>query len=426
MKEVLEFFTAYREVYVPYAGDFNTSSHSLQAFLNSLLELSPTHNACAEKIQKLCFGGKVDFVRRLDPVYDIEPGAAEIGQAEKLRFYEFVNRIKVFDISGRQINFRRLAKSNYWSLAGDGNYFIELQRSFVGGEPQFSAVIRKNEHCLYLATPPGAQRWVGISPVWREDYLVKYPPQFVPLYPAWSNDGGFQRTMIHIKNGDYVWYGRPSTIGAVLDKYYEFQASDYKSKQTAAAFIGQVFIEVEDPDPQYDMGEESAMQDGFGGLAEQFEQNHTNKAEEPQTVVLSSRPYGSTPAYVFQFTPNTNAGWYEKTQEIAESNIIKAHGISRRILGMDVSAGMNTSAYLEEFEILSATVFTDIQEQIAEPINNIILAEAALHFGQQEMIDYSLQFNSPFRQMLEERKNVNGGNNTDQPRGSNPVEPGEQ
>ncbi|MCB0595422.1 MAG: hypothetical protein KDD28_15125 [Phaeodactylibacter sp.] len=423
VKDIREFFGKYKDVYVPYAGTDKHTSHSLQAFLNSLLELSPTHGACADKIQKLCFGGKVDFVRRLDPVYNLE-GDPEVSAAEKLRFYEFVKKLKAFDSSGQEINLRRLAKNNYWSLAGDGNYFIELQRSVVAGMPQFSAIIRKNEHCLYLATDTGQQRWLAVSPIWREDYILRYPPQYVPLYPLWAREAdGFERTMIHVKNGEKWWYGRPATIGALLDKYYEFQASDYKSKQTAAAFIGQVFIEVEDTDPQYDMGDESAMQDGYDSLAEQFEQNHTNRAERPQTVVLSTRPFGSKQAFVFQFSPNTNENWYKVTQEVAETNIIKAHGVSRRIMGMDVAAGLNTNAYLEEFEILSATTFRDIQETISEPINNIILAEAALHFGQQDMLEYSLQFNSPFSEMIKERKDAAKNNNNGG--GSGPVQPGE-
>lgn len=426
VKEIREFFKNYRDYFVPYAGTEEISSHALQAFLNSLLELSPTHNACAQKIQSFCFGGKVGFVRRRDPVYDIEGNDGDISRADKLRFYEFLKSIAVYDSGGQRISFRRLAKNNYWSWTGDGNYWIELQRSTIAGVAQFSAIIRKNEHCLYIATDPGAQRWVAISPIWREDYLTKYPAQYVPLYPTWARDGVVERTIIHVKNGDYFWYGRPSTVGALLDKYYEFQASDYKSKQTANAFIGQVFIEVEDTDPQYDMGEESAMQDGYDSLTEQFHDNHTNRAEQPQTVVLSTRPYGSSPAFVFQFSPNTNEAWYEKTQEIAETNIIKAHGISRRILGLDVSAGMNTNAYLEEFEILSATVFNDIQETIGEPINNIILAEAAVHLGQQDMLQYSLQFNSPFSEMLKEREENAAAANNDNSGGSGEVQPGEQ
>mgnify|MGYP001438093724 CR=1 FL=1 len=424
VKETLEFFKNYRDYFLPYSGTESASSHALQAFLISLLELSPTHNACASKIQSFCFGGKVDIVRRMDPVYNLETNEDDVSAADKLAFYEFLKSIDVFDSSGQRVSFRRLAKNNYWSITGDGNYWIELQKFTIAGVPKFSAVIHRNTNCLYIATEPGAQRWVAVSPIWREDYLVKYPPLYLPLYPAWNvQQDGLMRTMVHVKNGDYPWYGRPSTIGALLDEYYEFQASDYKSKSTANAFIGQVFIEVEDADPQYDMGDESAAIDGYDGLAEQFAANHTNKAENPQTVVLSSRPYGSTPAYVFQFSPNTNEGWYEKTQDIAERNIIKAHQISRRILGLDVSAGMNTNAYLEEFEILSATVFNDIQETIGETINNIILAEAALHFGQEALLDFSLKFNSPFSEMLNERKE-NARNNNDS-RGSGEVQPGE-
>ena len=106
----------------------------------------------------------------------------------------------------------------------------------------------------------------------------------------------------------------------------------------------------------------------------------------------------------FQFTPNTNHEWYTVTESRAEENIIKANQISRRLLGMDVAAGMNVDAWMSEFEIWSATVGKNYQEFVAEAINNIILVEAALHFGQEDMLQYSIQFNNPFTEMIKGAK----------------------
>ena len=197
-----------------------------------------------------------------------------------------------------------------------------------------------------------------------------------------------------------------------MDQYYEFQVADYKSKQTRSAFTGQAFIEVEDDNPEYAMGDSSAANAGFDGLANQFEQNFTNKSEDPQSVILSTRPYGSKEAFVFQFSPNTNEQWYQVTEDRAEANIIKANQISRRLLGMDVSAGMNVDAWMSEFEIWSATVGNAYQEFVAEAVNNIILYEAAAHFGREDMLQYSLKFNNPFSEMLKQRRDANNDNNS--------------
>ena len=410
--ELKRFFQHYRDVYVPYAGTNEYTSHALRAFLASLSELSPTKNACINKIESFCFGGKVSLIRRLDPVYELEGEGEELVNAEKQAFYSFLKSISVFAADGGAISFRRMAKSNFRDLKGVGEYFIELQKSSLGGFPRFSAIIRKPYHCMYLATALGEDRWVAISPYLNLDYLNRNAPDMVPAYPNWIDEGGIMRSMVHVKQGDGFWYGRPDDIGSMMDQYYEFQVADYKSKQTRSAFTGQAFIEVEDDNPEYAMGDSSAANAGFDGLANQFEQNFTNKSEDPQSVILSTRPYGSKEAFVFQFSPNTNEQWYQVTEDRAEANIIKANQISRRLLGMDVSAGMNVDAWMSEFEIWSATVGNAYQEFVAEAVNNIILYEAAAHFGREDMLQYSLKFNNPFSEMLKQRRDANNDNNS--------------
>ena len=294
--ELKRFFKEYGDVYVPYAGTNEYTSHALRAFLTSLADLSPTKTACVNRVESFCFGGKVGLVRRQDAVYDLEV-SPEIGPSEKQGFYDFIRLLDVFSSDGSKISFRKLAKFNFRGLKGPGEYFIEMQKTELGGIPKFSAIVRKANHCMYLATPLGVDRWIAISPYWNYDYIQRNTPDMVPLYPNWVEDGGIMRSMVHIKNDDGFWYGRPDDIGSMMDQYYEFQTADYKSKQTKSAFIGQAFIEVEDDNPEYSMGDSSAG--GFQDLVQQFEQNFTNKSEDPQSVILSTRPYGSKEAFVF-------------------------------------------------------------------------------------------------------------------------------
>ena len=397
------FFRIYKDSFVPFAGTEHYSSHSLLSFLLYLGELSPTHAACISKLTSFGFGGKVDIVNRLDPVYNLGSETGEVPIAQKQAFYDAIKLVKVFDPDGQALSLRGLAKQVYRWLKLCGNAYLELQRGNIAGVPFFSVVVKYPTEMLYLATPKGGQRFLASSMVWDVDYLSQHTPDILPLYPMWqAEEDGLERSIVHIKGGhnETPWYGRPDSISALLDMFFEFQNADQKSKATSTDFMGQVFIEVEDENPQF----RGAEGDGMQQLKEDLESSHTNRSTEPDRILLTSRPYGSKPAFVFQFEPNTNENWYKTTGEQAEESIIKAHQMSKRLLGLDVSAGMNTSAYLDEFEILDATTVNEARENVGELVNNTILREALQHLGLQDLTQYSLQFTSPFAEMLKARK----------------------
>lgn len=380
VEEVRRFFIDFD--FVPYAGTERYTSHALQAFLLSLSGLSPTQSGIIQAKKRMAFGGKVQIIRRDDPTFDLgEPAPAT--DAEKRQFFEFLNLIQIFDVADNRISVRDLVKYQFENDEGNGNFYFEMVRVDVRGEKMFRVYDYDPTHCLYVATNPGDPRYIAVSPIWTTDYINRNPPKVLPVYPYWSDDGqGVQRTIVHIKNGNYTWYGRPISQASILDQFLEFQNADYKSKHTATNFVGQALIEVEDADQDGGLLDDSTAQtDGFRDAVDQFGKNFTNEARKPQRVLLMSRPAGAKQAFVFQFNPNTQEQWFKVTSEDARDNILRSHGFPGHLLGIDMATGFSSNIYLDVFEIYDATMNKDIQTEFAATVNDIIVKEAAMFSG---------------------------------------------
>jgi len=413
-EEYARLFKTFPDVFIPYAGTSNHTSHALLAFLLSLGELSPTQSGVIQAKKRLAFGGKVKIIRRSDDTFDIgevDPAST----AETNQFIEFLKLIDIKDNSGQSISVRDLSKYQLEDDEGCGNIYFEIVKSQVQGQKSFKVYTHRPTDVLYYATKKDEPRFVAVSPIWSVDYLIRHPLTPLPVYPNWIEDeNGAMRTMVHVKNGNYTWYGRPGSIASMLDQFLEFQNADYKSKQTATQFVGQALIEVEDADTSNTILDDAAAQDqGFADTVDQFGKNFTNEAQKPQRVLLMSRPYGAKQAFVFQFSPNTQENWFKETAEEAEVNILKSHSFPKTLLGMPVSTGLDSSVYLDIFEIYNATVNTDIQTEFAAIINDIIVREAAEFYEMPQMAELGIQYQSPFVELLNTRKdaatNANNG-----------------
>lgn len=421
--EYRKFFGKYRDVFVPYAGTNEYTSHSLLAFLIALKDLSPTKSAVLRGKKSFAIGGPVEIVRRYDPVFAMERND-ELSEPEKERFYDFVNMLGFHGIGEKKVDVRQFGAFMLDFLDSSGDGWIEIVKSETMGQKAFNAYLHHPTHCLYVATEKDQPRAVAVSPIWREDYLLKNGFDVLPVYPNWISENGVSRTMFHYKTGNHLWYGRPRDLGCMMYQYFEFQNVDYLTKVTASMFMGQSLIETEGDNPEapaIDDGE--SQKSGFDDFADQFEHTYTNVSDRPMSVVITERPYGARPAFVFQFTPNTNQDWFRVTGEEAERQILKANNWPKRFAGIDAATGISTNIFLDEFEIHSVTTISDEQELVSTPINNVILKEAAEFFEMPEMLDYSIEFSSPFTRLLKERKeNAANDNNSV---GSGPVQPGE-
>lgn len=391
IESVSKFFEAHR--LVPFAGsDKGTGDKTLTWYL-MLAKLSATFGACVSKLTSYVVGTKAKVVVATDPEYDIpapEPNDTEAAA--------YLNKLKeVVEFDGGVSKFHELIFASYKNT---GNAFAELVITTVNGITRAKIIRHKVSSVRYKVTGPEEVRAVAISPVWNAKYLKKNPAKLRPVFPVFLNDGGVISTVFHLKNGDNEWYGRPDSESSTLYKYREVQDAVYLIKQAASNFVGQMIIEVED-DTAPVIDEADAQRSGFDTFAERFEQNFTMKGEDPQAVLVTSRPMGARPMNVFQVKPNTNENWYKVTGDINENKIITSLNLTRRFMGMEVGSGLSETAFLEDYITNVDPVVRKNRATLMNFTNTIL--SAVWEYGQMpEMNKYSLDFESPVAQMIQD------------------------
>ena len=413
-KEYRRLFGGLKNIFVPYAGNERYSSHALLNFLYTLAEVSPTQSGIIGKKQRYAFGGKVRVVRRQDKDFDIGD-VQEVDQATQLRFIrEFLPLIEILDNSQQRISVRDLARFQLSDDERCGNFYFEIVKSSVGSAKTFRVFTHDPRHCAYLPTDKDEPRYVAITPIWSFEYMLRNPPAVVSVYPNWQVDqDGTERTIVHIKNGNFVWYGRPLSVASILDQYLEFQNADYKCKHTSTSFMGQALIEIEQAPGMPALNNDTAAQEnGFGDATEEFAANFTNIADNPQRVLMMERPAGAKEAFVHEFTLNTQESWFTASATEAANNILKSHDGFPKILFLGEGAtGFSSDEFLQQFEVYDATTNKDLQTEFAAAINDIIFKEAVAFFETPEFADLGIQFTSPFTDLLKKRENATGNDN---------------
>lgn len=400
---------------IPFAGSTSESSHSLLAWYLLLANLSPTNSATIKKLIKYAVGGKVRIVRSVDPEFDTGEDVQSVTVPEAINYRDELKKFFVFRDGILKFH-RRIA----WQYKATGNAFVEMTVVTVNGETRIGLKAHKTTHCLYLNTKPGETKEVAVSPVWEDKYLEKNPPRVVPIYPVLArNDEGNLVTMFHLKAGENEWYGRPDSSGADIYKYREIQDAIYLVKAAASDFTGKLIVEVEDDDPEFAAGiEDQKAQDvGFEGFVDRWENNFTNKAEDPQSVVVSTRPYGSRPMFVFQISPNTKESWYQVTGKIAEEKIVRGHNCTLRFMGFDVASGFSTDVYLSDYLLNMEPVIVELHDEITIFTNSILTAGWSI-LGRSDLNEFSIEITSPIQSSIEQYKT--GAGKTQAPQNPQP------
>ena len=402
---------------VPFASRDKKTGHALLYWYLMLAQLSPMNAACIEKTKKYVVGSKVFVERRED--FEFETGGENqpVSTSESTAYRDTLNELVSYEGG-----IRKFHQNLMWSYDATGNAYVEASYSVVNGQMRFNLKYRKATEVLYVATNPGEMKRVAISPVWEYNYLKKYPPAIIPIAPNWiQDDQGVFRTVFHLKAGQNKWYGRPESEGADLYKYREVQDSVYVIRQSAGNFVGQLIIEVEEDDPTNNpaINDEDAKRAGFDSFVERMEDNYTNKGDDPSSVMITSRPAGGRPMFVFQIKPNTNENWYKVTGEMSEQRILRAYGLTLRFMGFDASTGFSSDTFIADYVMNVEPVLTEKRNTLMEFSNRILTTiwEVA---GRMEMNDFSINFKSPITSQIEQFKTMqtNGGSNLNNSSGS--------
>ena len=148
-----------------------------------------------------------------------------------------------------------------------------------------------------------------------------------------------------------------------------------------------------------------------------MEENYTNKGDDPSSVIITSRPNGGRPMFVFQIKPNTNENWYKVTGEMSEHRILRAFGLTLRFMGFDVSNGFSSDTFIADYVMNVEPVLNEKRNTLMN-FSNKILTSIWEIAGRMEMNEFSLTFKSPITSQIDEFKMMkqqatNGSANTD-------------
>lgn len=365
-EEIKNTFKSYP--FIPYASvDANTSSMGLLMWLNSLSKLSPTHGACIKSIKTYAFGDSLDITKKKSASFSLKE---ELSEVQKMSFIDWLDNTLRFNFNS---SLHKEVTNAYEVFQSNGNIFVRVVLSNLFGIPSASVKVLKTEHVCYTTPRSKTRRFVGISPNWGIDYITKYPPEILPVYPAvkQSKDGTIE-TIIHISEDSTQLYGRPDWIGSFIPIYREFQDGNYLVVQAGNNFTGQTLIEIEEAeagDGANLLDDDDAQKDGYDSALDRFTDQFTAKSDDPQTVILMSRPHGAGEAFVYQFKPNTSQDFYRTMSELDELDIIRAHQWSKRFLGENQTQGFSKDVFMDELKVKEAGVLPYYRRIACSPFN---------------------------------------------------------
>lgn len=408
--ELKKFFKKY-EALVPWSGTSQQSSHSLALFLQQLANTG-TQGACKEAIKKYAFGGKMKISANTDYIFDLGEDEVEVSPQQRRLFVEFLNEHFTFmDTGDNQINIRTFSKYLFDSYRETGDLYLEIRLVETLGIKRVYFVTKKPTNYAYVRTKRGQQKYIADSDVWTEKYVKDNPLTITPLFPMYSEESKVWRTIFHYKNGNSKWYGRPEG-GSFLNQYHELQEIIFKIKMSNSNYTGQVIAEVEDDEPLPGGGgnpDQQAEAEGFEGMADRIEENFSAGADDPQTFMLISRPYGAKPIVLAQIRPNTNHAEYKVNTEINERKIIADNHWSRRLLGESAANGFSANVVREELKAKKGVL--DHYRQIVGEVINKAIDEGLDFLGNTEFMPLRIDYSTPEIPEDEQQNNNDGSRN---------------
>ena len=380
---------------VPYAGTVEQSGDKLLDFYIKMSELASTQAACRESIKKYSFG-KIDIVRRTNPDFDLEQ-ETEVDLPTKQGFINDV--LNNIDLDGS--TWSELACNLYDDGKKSGNNWMMLTKVETAGQRTASLKWVKVQHVKFvLPQSPDDPRMVAISPLWTQQYLRDNQPDIVPVFPLVSDEGdGVFRTMIQWKNGPFLWYGRPDSVGSILQQYRLFQDDMYQIKSSANEYTGRTIMETEDDDPAET--ERRAQRAGFENEAHRMEENFTNQGQGSLSFTHMVRPFGAKAMAIHQLQPNTNENWFSLMGERADKIIIMANQWSAKLLFDDTASGLSNNIIIDALR--SKLPIVKFNQTTAESPINTVLVDVVEWLGLEgQYLNLGIDIKSPWDTILQD------------------------
>lgn len=308
-------------------------------FFRKMKEQSPTHGACINRIGVYTFGEGLKVVKKKENGFVLsDSDDVEVDDTEAKKFIEFIEGINP-DFDG-DILLDEMWMSHE-NLKTYGNYFLRVDMVEVAGSRFAYVSVIDCEECRYKLTDRGEEKVLLVSPLWTWDYLRRYTPEFLPVYPRVERTKpGVMTTVIHVKNKvvQRKWYGLTDSFPSLRDQLLESQQGQYYTENYANDFVPRTIIEIDS----------DSEDDGADGFDDAVKATYTNRGTERKRVVIRRRLREETPMTVHEVKSSTDFQEHRAMSDEAEEQIVKAHGWHKVLLGSPTPGRLGASQEFSE------------------------------------------------------------------------------
>ena len=345
--------------YVPF---MDTGDATLR-LLRELSELSPTQAACINSKIDYSTGGGLGFIKKVDSVFKRQSNKeAVITDSEHDEYAGFLS--ETIDIETLLSKIQKQAKNQLVY----GNSVVEIVLTSTAGYKGGSinvydaAMFRYKREGEKVITSQAylSQRWDWGYISRNYNKVVEYS-----MYPAFSeHEDGTLRSLIHIKDEALYrnWYGLPTGFSSIYFQFMEYQLGKYSTRGYENFWLPAAFIETYDTPLETD---EERAADEAREMINQLSNIYTNRGDGTKLpVVFRSATVGSTPSSITQFSPQTHENFHVAMKEIAQSQILKAHGWHSSLLEKTVGSIGSNSENADLAMITDKTVIKPFQNKI--------------------------------------------------------------
>lgn len=362
-------------------------------FFRKMKEQSPTHGACIERIGIYTFGEGLRVVRNKRNGFVLQDNDVEVQDTEAEKFIDFIEGLSP-DYDGEML-LEQMWQAHE-NLKTYGNYFLRVDMAEVAGKRFVFFKVLDCEQVRYKLTKKGEKKVLLVSPLWTFEYLSRYTPEFLPVYPNIERTArGIKTTVIHVRNNvvSRDWYGMPDSFQSLRYQLLEAQQGQYSTENYANDFIPRTIIEIEG-DPE---------EDGSDGFNDAITATYTNRAREKKKVVIRRRLPSETPMQVHEVKPNTDHVYHTAMSDEAERQIVKSHGFHKVLLGSPTAGQLGENQMFHQ--IYRAINFSTIRpyrsDLLAGWTKAMILADEWINGAKTVTATMSMTFADLFQDYLE-------------------------
>lgn len=386
---------------IPIVPFFDGADATLR-FFRKMKEQSPTQGAVIDRIGVFTFGEGLKVVRKKRPGFVLQSEDLTVTDSEANQFIDFVESLNPnFDGEAMLTEMWQ----SHENLKTYGNYFIRVDMVEIAGSRFVFFKVLDSETVRYKLTKAGEKRVLVVSPLWTWEYLSKYPPEYLPVFPNVERTGrGMKSTVIHVRNNvvNREWYGMPDSFASLRYQLLEAQQGQYSTENYANDFIARTLIEIES----------DTEDDGSDGFDEAIKATFTNRATEKKRVVIRRRLPDEKPMFVHELKPNTDHEYHVKMSDEAERQIVKMHGFHKVLLGSPTPGRLGqTQEFQQVYRHINFTTIRSYRNDLLAGWHKAIsLADNFVNGGETVTAQMSISFQDLFEDYLQAAIQGDGAN----------------